>query len=129
MAKEHQPKSSKSYILPHNLYYIVLYTIRDYDRMKAEYKEAGELSAHKISGTISGGIGSPTEYRGIKRANLFDKLEAIENALLQIPSEYRKGLMHNIIYKAWYPNDAGMSTYRRWKQRLIYYVAENLGYI
>ena len=130
MAREHQPTSSKSYVLPHNLYMITLYTVRDYDRMRAEYHEAAGISAHVLRDKISNnGTGNPTERNGIIRANLFDRLEAIEQALLKIPSEYRKGLIDNIIYKAWYPDDASTRTYRRWKQRFIYYVAENLDYV
>ena len=130
MAKEYQPKSSKGYVLPHNLYMLTLYTIRDYERMSNEYHKAGSIEAHTIRDKISGnGIGNPTERKGIIRASLFDRMEAVEQALMKIPDDYRKGIIQNIKYGNHYPDDAGNKTYRRWKQRFIYYVAENLDYV
>ena len=130
MAKEHQPRKSKSYLLPHNLYMRMLYIIRDYDRLKDEYHDMANISARRLTDKISGSeISKHTENRAIKRTQILEELEAIEQALIKIPQEYRQGIKHNIIYRSWFPGDAGISTYRRWKQRFIYYVAENLNYI
>ena len=127
---QHQPGKKSSYLLPHNLYMQVLYIIRDYDRLKDEYHELVDISARRLVDKITGNeIEKHTENRAIKRIQILEKLKAIEQALINIPQEYRQGIKHNIMYKSWYPNDAGISTYRRWKQRFIYYVAENLNYV
>jgi len=140
MAREHQKAKNNPYLLPHNLYMRVLYIIRDYDRMKDEYQVILEASpAPRIeSGFDRNGkfsaefmpkscdTAKPTEDKALRLAVISGEMHAIEQALLEIPRMYRRGVVENITEGAWYPKDASPRTYRRWKQRYAYNVAKKL---
>ena len=143
MAREHQRTKNNPYLIPQIVYMRVLYTVRDYDRRKAEYHEIlearpspriesgydsdGQYSAEMMP--RSGDPGKPTEEKAIKLANISDELFAVEQALVVIPREYRTGIMQNIKFGDRYPEDADPRTYRRWKQRFVYNVAKKLYFI
>ena len=130
MPRNYQRTKNNPYLLPHNLYMRTLYVIRDYDRRKDEYIALAYVSPHQMNGAPgSGRPSNPTENRGIRRAALFDELEAVEQALMAIPDEYRQGVRQNVMYGAWYPKNADVRTYQRWKQRFVYLVAGRLGFI
>lgn len=71
--------------------------------------------------------GRPTEGKALKLLRTSDYCSAIESALNEIPTEYRRGVFHNICYGSMFPDDAAYSTYKRWRQRFIYTVALKLG--
>ena len=130
MAREYQRKKHNPYLLPHNVYMCTLYTVRDYDRLRDVYQAATGLSASAVTDVINGGEApNPTARNGEKRANILDKLHAIEQALLAIPEGYRHGVKQNIMYGVWYPSDAHVRTYKTWKQRFLYHVAKNLDFL
>lgn len=124
---EYQRKRNNPYHLPHNLYMRVLYIIRDYDRLRSERQEiihASPVADGMPHGNLQSSI---TENKAIRLANLNEDCEAVERALLRIPTEYRKGVINNVCYGSPYPVDADYSTYSRWRQRFIYWTAVYLG--
>lgn len=127
--KEYQRKRNNPYRLPHNLYMRVLYLIRDYDRLKSERQEI--LYASPVNDGMPRGNAtfSATESKAIRLARLDEDCKAVEQALIQVPMEYRRGVLNNICYGSPYPIDAGCETYGRWRRRFIYWIAENLNLI
>lgn len=99
--REYQRKKNNPWRLPQNLYMRVLYTIRDYNRIKAEQNTEAHLS----------------------------EISAIETALLDIPEFFRESILNNILYDSYFPLGADERTYRRYKQRYIYSVAKYLNLI
>lgn len=124
--KEYQRKRNNPYRLPHNLYMRVLYLIRDYDRLKSERQEI--LYASPVNDGMPRGnaTSSTTESKAIRLARLDEDCKAVEQALIQVPTEYRRGVLNNICYGSQFPFDASYSTYKRWRQRLIFWTAENM---
>ena len=103
-----------------------LYAVRDYTRLKEEINNIIYYSP-----TLDGQPhrNTPSDITGEKAVRIAEynsKCDAIDNALAQLPPEYRKGVFNNITSGSRYPYDAGEATYRRWKYRFIYSVAENL---
>lgn len=128
MPRDYQPKKKNQYIMPTNVYKQTLWLIRDYDRMKEEYA-AMDLGSELLDGQPRGsGTSDPTARDTIRLIGLRDKIEAIEKAIALIPKEYRKGVWSLVINERYLP-DADKSTYRRWRQRFVYKVAENMYWI
>lgn len=128
--RDYQPYKNNKYLLPQPLYRQTLAFIRDYNRKCAEYNSIVEESPPPPDGMPRGSqTGNPTERDGIRRAELHDGIKAIENALASIPEEYRKGVWDNVMDYKRYPDDADPRTYRRYKQRFIFYVAHNMFWI
>lgn len=117
--RDYQRKKNNPYLLPRYLYSEVKYIIKDYERLKKEYE------------TLSATTGE--ERNWAKLCTVALKITAVETALLRIPEEYRDGVLNNLEYECrrdgYYPPGADYRTYQRYKQRLIYHVAENLNYV
>ena len=104
--------------------------IRDHERKRSEYSALAVESPPPPDGLPRGtASGNPTERSGIRRAELWMAISAVEDALGTIPEEYRKGVWRNIVYYRRYPDDADPSTYRRYKQKFIHQVAHNMFWI
>lgn len=99
--REYQGKRNNPYILPHNLYMRMVYMIRDYERMK------------NIAGKL-------------KNCQIETEIEAVETALEKIPEFYRLPIYQNVVDGERYPVGADERTFRRYKQKFIYYVAKEL---
>lgn len=128
MARDYQPKKKNPYFLEPTLYKATLAIIRDYERIKREYDDA--ICSSPQPGQLSGsGIGDPVNRAAVKRLKMEDRLKAVEQALVEIPEEYRKGIMDNIMYDARYPRDASRNTYSEWKRRFIHKVAKKMDWI
>ena len=140
--RNYQRKRNNPYQLPHNVYMQCLYAIRDYDRLKKEIDdiihsspdryttyldtingEATECRAYITPGSVAG---DPTQDKAIRIEAINERCRSVERALARIPAEYRKGVLDNIMYGVGYPNDADPETYRRWRRRVIYYVAQKM---
>lgn len=127
MPREYQRKKNNPYLLPDNLYDATISLIRDYDRLKQRYEEILHGSPLPPDGMPRGsGVGNPTEQKAIKMEAIFQQLQNIEQALLQVPSEYRNGVFREARFGGGYPIDAARSTYAMWKQRFVYHTAENM---
>lgn len=126
--RDYQRKKNNPYKLPHFLYKRMLYLVKDYERIRAERMEILH-STPEHDGIPTSGKGNPTEAKGIKLAMLDRECSAIENALSNVPQEYRNGIMNHIIHDTPFPIDADYETYGRWQRRFIYYLAKNLHHI
>ena len=73
--------------------------------------------------------GDPTGAKVIKLEKLHERIQAIEKAKREIPEVYMQGVWNSIVHGAAYPNDAGRSTYAKWKARYIWCVANNMHWI
>ena len=125
--REYIPSEKNKYWLPHNVYYIALYTVRDYDRLCGEYQDILYSSAPSADGQPRGTrMGAPTEQKAERIAEVSEKLDAIERALNQLPEEYRQPVFNNVRYNRPYPYTAGVSTWSRWRRRFLFYVAKYL---
>lgn len=108
--RDYQLRSLESYVLPRSVYYQCIWTVRDLDRI------------HKLAVTECG-----IEYDGDNIYQAAREREAAINAALDaIPSEYRRGIISNILDRLPYGDEAHENTWKKWKQRFIYELAVNL---
>lgn len=105
----------------------VLYQIRDYDRMKAERLEILYSTPFRDGQPRKSGARSDTETRALRLEKVEENCRAVELALGKIPEEYRKGVMENICEATPFPFDAGYSTYKRYRQRMVWWTAKFMG--
>lgn len=129
--RDYQPTKTP-YWLPRELYMMTLYLIRDYDRLRYEYEAQADRSPPPRDGQPRGtGTVDPTERAVLcMMSSRFDKLRAIEQAMLILPDEYRQAVFENVCHREPYPiQGASYATWRRWRQRYIYQVAKNMFWI
>lgn len=127
--RNYQRKKNNPYQLPHTLYMRMLYLVRDYPRLMEERRDILYGSSPSLDGMPRGtDISTPTESRAIALAAVEQECSAVEQALREIPEEYRAAVLDNITKNAPFPYIAGESTWRRWRARFLYYVARNLHY-
>lgn len=125
--RDYQKKKNNPYYLPRTLYRRVLSVIRDYDRQKREINDILYGTAERDGIAVAGGkTGNPTENAAIRLAQYENDIEAVEQALAQLPEEYRKGVFNNIRLGERFPDEAHYVTWWRWKQRFVWCVAKNL---
>ena len=115
--RNYQRKKDNPYKLPHNVYMQTLYMVKDYNRLKKESNELRFLEEDPFEQ-----MAEESELR-LRRIDL--QLQAVDQALLQIPEEYRRGVWDNIVEAAPYPYIADSSTWSRWRQRFLYYIAKH----
>ena len=117
------------YKLPHEIYHEAQWAVRAYRWQKAEYESALQ-KAHLMDGQPRGTqISDPTYSATLQRLKYHDEVMAVEKAISKIPEEYVKGILEAIYWRRPYPNYAAVSTWKRWRQRLIYWVAFYKGWI
>lgn len=126
MSIDYQRKKNNKYFLPKTLYRRVLAVIRDYDRVKGEVDNILFGTPDKDIVSFGGIPGKPTEEAAIRLAQYENDLEAIDKALELIPQEYKKAVFRNIVYGERFPDVAHYNTWLKWRQRFIYYCAQNL---
>lgn len=127
--KHYQPKKNNPYRLPHNVYMQCLYAIRDYERIRGEREEILYSSPSPDGQPRGSDTSDTTANKAVRLAELSRQCEDVEQALVRVPAEYRRGVMDNILYRCGYPNDAGEATYWRWRYRFVYYVARKKGLV
>lgn len=107
-----------------------LWLIRDYPKIKARLAALdGFSSGESDGGPRSSDLHSSTESTAIKRAALSEQTDIVERAFKRIPEEYHAGLWASILEHKRYPDYAGIKTWKRWRQRLLWWVAHDAGYI
>ncbi len=116
------------YKLPKEVYHRTQWLIRDYPRLKAEYEAAINQSPVMDGQPKGTGISDPTEREAELRLKYGEDVSAIEKGFSRVPEEYRKGLYEAIVLRKRYPDYAGLSTWKRWRQRLVFYVAKYKGW-
>lgn len=125
----YQRQKNNRYILPTAVWNKTIWQIRDYYRLKEArddiiYQRGADDGMPHGSGT-----GDPTFQKAEKLARVQDVVKVIEDALEQIPQEYRKGVWDNVQFRSPYPDDADRHTYGRLKAIFVYTVAKRLDYI
>ena len=106
----------------------VLYIIRDYPRMISEQNAVIYTSPEKRNGAKRG-HGDPTANKATKLAMMSTATDAIDFAMQDIPAEYRSAIWDNILYDIPYKVPANKNTFRHWRSKFCYSVAERLYYI
>lgn len=141
MARHYQPKKKNPFRLPHNVYMQCYYAVKDYERVKSERLEVLHGSSASYStytqniggkdvecrqyGLGSGRISDTTADKAERLVALSAQCEDVEQAIIQVPDEYRKGVLDGILYGCGYPCDADPETYRRWRRKFLFFVAKN----
>lgn len=125
MPRDYQPRYDP---LPHNVYMQVLYLIRDYDRMKAEYDTAVDESPQPPDGMPrSSGPSDPTANKAIRLDDLGRRIRAVEAGIETIPEEYRKSIWNNICYRIPYDTRyTSYQTFRYHRQKMILTIARRM---
>lgn len=130
--RDYQNKRNEKYILPHTVYHLTLWRIRDYYRLKEYVKDIAN-TATAIRYDKDKVQSSPTadmvHNAAVKVSDTEDIIRAIDHAKTEIPTEYRAGVWNSIHFGTAFPEDAARSTYALYKSRFIYSVADKLGYI
>lgn len=127
--KEYQFRKEHKLVLPSEVYYQCLWVVRDMERLKelAEEPECENRVAEEV-----------LQYEGVQfQVNSLEippevaeakfKLGCIRRALEVVPETYREAVLQNILQRGGgYNNMAHENTWKKWKQRFIYVLAENL---
>ena len=107
-----------------------LWLIRDYPRIRERLNALDGTSSGAQDGQPHGhDPHSAVEADAIRRAELSAQLGYVDKGFQHIPAEYRRGLWDNIVNRRYYPDTAGIKTWKRWRQRLLWYVAKYAGFI
>ena len=126
MPIHYQQKSNNPYRLPDNLYRRVLYTVKDYDRRKAEYYELLEYVPPVLSGiSVNIDVSDPTANKAIKLAEISGELHAVEAAAMMIDEPFRSAILRNLKYDEPLPfgDFSHRPTWYAKRRRFLYSVA------
>ena len=113
----------KDYSLDKNVYYETIWFIKQYPQLKQKYADCIRYGSGTLTIPKSKNISDPVFGTVNRMLPLKEKIEYIETGLSHIPEEYQKGILDNIIYKKPYPITADLNTWKRWKRRLVWFVA------
>lgn len=107
-----------------------LWLIRDYPNVKAKLNALDGFSAGEQDGQPRAhNPHSTVEQMAIERAALSAQLSAVDRAFERIPPEYRRGIWEAITQRKRYPDTAGLKTWKRWRQRVLWYTAFYAGFL
>ena len=107
-----------------------LWLIRDYPHLKARLDDLdGERGGASDGQPRAHDPHSAVEDLAIKRAAISSQLQPVERAFEMIPEEYRRGLWDAIQARKRYPDYANRLTWKKWRQRLLWYVAFYAGFL
>lgn len=133
MAREYQARKAKPFILPETVYRQALWAVKDVNRMKDELaKLSDDIDTLHRPGIVRecasrGYYSDSTANKAQKMVMIENRLDAIDNALLQIPEKYRIGIQRKLCDGEKYGEQFHLNTWKRWQQVFIYHVAKNLG--
>ena len=130
--RDYQPQKNNPYWLERSLYVRTLSLIRDYNRMKSECADIPEQgkSLSDLDGMPHGtNISDETFHKVNQMSRYWEDMKAVEQSLNLIPEEYQNGVWYNITEHIRYPDDADKRTYATYKQRFIFHVAYNKGWV
>ncbi len=124
--KEYQIVHDKEFVLPREVYHQCIWIVRDMGRMESELNRMSGMIVRDGTGGNAYQDGTPAEIKAAEMYRL--RLNAIKQALLEIPKEYRAGVLNSIVNRgSTYSDLAHENTWKRWKQRFVFYLAKNLG--
>ena len=128
--RDYQRKKNNPWVLPRAVYQRALWLARDYDRMRQAAEDTITVSREPGQHIAPNGGHSDPVFAAVKRREAYIRsIEIIDNALAQIPKEYRRGVWESVQSGRRYPDDAHRNTYSRWKSCFLYLVADAAGYI
>lgn len=129
--RDYQPTKNNQYRLPKTLYKRVLATVRDYDRMLLERESILLASPAPPDGLPRGcKTSDPTADKAVKLDAIDRCLHAVDQALIQVPEEYREAIMQKILTDAWpIKCVVGKNLCGYWKSRFLYHVARNMNLV
>ena len=123
---------NKEHLLPEPVYRQALWAVKDLPRMKDRLREleymADTLPQIRIDDFRSGS-GRVSDFTGIKAieiSNLSMRIRAIEDALLEVPAQYRDGILHKLAYGVPYGDQFHANTWKKWQQVYLHQVAIKL---
>lgn len=120
----------KSSGLPPHIYAQVLAIVRGYETMRDEYDAILHESPAPPDGQPRGSVNPDTTSReAVRRADLSNKIETVEQSILTVPEEYRQGVWDNAVYGIPYPRGADRTTYWRHKARFFRQIARRMCWI
>lgn len=131
--QEYQAVRNNPHKLPEAIYRRTVNTIRCYSIRKEQLERLNNGVDASLFVKFKSGKGATrgTEFRGMARAMIAQEMEAIDDALLIVPTEYRKAVLSSIEHprtKNATPH-AHRNTISRWRSRFIHRVAVNTGLI
>lgn len=107
----------------------VTWLVRQYDRLKKEYKSlAWQSSDHETVSGRTNKVSRPVETRAIRAAYLSSSIGAIDKALEKLPEYYRKPVFNRVAYRMQWPPLADRNTYAKYRRLFIFYTAIYLGW-
>lgn len=130
--RDYQRQKNNKYLLPSTVYHKTLWTIRDYYRVKESLNDLADTStgiAYDKDKIQTSDNSDMTFNAAVRYGEAKQIVDTIESARSRMPAEYQQGVWNNILFGNAYPIDADRSTYGRVKSKLIFDVAEGLGYI
>ena len=113
--KEYQIQKDRKRVLPSEVYYQCLWVVKDMNRLQeiAGMEFRREMLAEDV---LTYG-----------NTAMLESPVAAEAMFMEIPEIYREGIIENIqTRRTGYPCSAHENTWKKWKQRFIYMLAENL---
>lgn len=125
----YQRRKNNKYILPTAVYNKTIWQIRDYHRLKEAQNDIIYQQGASDGTPKASAVGDPTFNKAVKLEHVRNIVGVIEEALQEIPREYRRGVWDSVQYRSPYPVDADRSTYGRLKSKFVYTVAKRLDYI
>lgn len=125
--RNYQYHKNNPYWLPHNVYMQVLYAVRDYDRLRAEYLNIINETPSPDGVPGNPNPGDSTAQKAVRALSISNEIDHIERALEKIPQEYRMGVFNNVRYRVNFPVNvpAHRNTWSNWRRRFLYFVAKN----
>jgi len=118
--------------IPKEVYNRCVWLVRDYDRMKNLVMTAeisGQINLGKVSKSREVTlIADDSEWLfplDVVRQAKSD-VECVDRALLVVPEELRPGLLDMVSHRGKTNDAAHENTWKRWKKRFIYELAEEL---
>lgn len=127
MTRNYRLKSAE---LPGHIYAQVTAIVKGYDIMRDEYDNMLQESPSPPDGQPRGpGTTDVTARNAARRADIKQKLEAVEQSILSIPEDYRQGVWDNAVYGIPYPETADRTTYWRYKAKFFRRIAKRMCWI
>lgn len=115
-------------ILDRSIYFQTIWYIRRYWDFLIEYEDI--INGSPIPSEVkSSSPSNPTEAKYFRAEKVKKEIDIIEAALDIVPEEYREGILCNIILRERYPSNFNSKTYKKWKRRFVYAVANKKDFI
>lgn len=132
--RDYQPKNNP-YWLPRDIYMQTIWFIRGYDRRAGEVARDPFSSPPPPDGQPKGTkTGNPTATLAVILADAQLSNRIVDEALSELPEEYRDAIRDNVLFGAPWPRINGVpmhskTTYSKYKHLFLFKVAKKLNLI